>query len=82
MTDEQQPAAHRFAELPQKTQDFLAKLSADDIETIEKGLPILQKIMGAGQVAKWIGFFVLSMAAGVVLLGESIGKILAWFKGA
>jgi hypothetical protein len=38
--------------------------------------------MGAGQVLKWVGFFVLSLAAGIVLLGESIMKIIGWFKGA
>jgi hypothetical protein len=82
MTDEQQPVAIRLAELPEETRDFLTNLSREDIETIRIGLPVFRKVMGAGQVLKWVGFFVLSLAAGIVLLGESIGKILSWFKGA
>jgi hypothetical protein len=83
MTDEQQPTANRLAELPDETREFLSNLSREDIETIRVGLPVFRKVMGAGQVLKWVGFFVLSLAAGIVLLGESIGKIIGWFgKGA
>lgn len=81
MTDEQQPTANRLAELPVHTREFLSNLSPEQIKTIEVGLPVLQKIMGAGQVLKWVGFFVLSLAAGIVLLGESIYKIAGWFRG-
>jgi hypothetical protein len=77
-----EPTAERLAELPEETRQFLTNLSREDIETIRVGLPVFRKVMGAGQVLKWVGFFVLSLAAGIVLLGESIMKIIGWFKGA
>ena len=83
MTDEQQPTANRLAELPDETREFLSNLSTDDIAALRTGLPIWKRIMGFGQVAKWLAIAALSLLAGIVLLGESIVKILSWFsKGA
>lgn len=77
-----EPVAERLAELPEETREFLSNLSTDDIEALKTGLPIWKRIMGFGQVAKWLAIAALSLLAGIVLLGESIVKILSWFKGA
>lgn len=77
MTDEPQ---QRFAELPQETQDFLGRLSPEDIAALETGIPIFRKIIGFGQVAKWLAIAALSILAGIVLLGESVFKIIGWFS--
>jgi hypothetical protein len=83
MMDEQQPTANRLAELPDETREFLSNLSKDDIEALRTGLPIFKRVIGFGQVAKWLAIAALSLLAGIVLLGESIVKILSWFsKGA
>lgn len=74
--------AERLAELPKETREFLSSLSKEDIDVMRTGLPVFRKVMGAGQVLKWVGFSILSILAGVVLLGESIVKIIGWFKGA
>lgn len=76
MTDK---PAERFAELPQETQAFLTELSSDDIAALKTGLPIWKRIMATGQVLKWLAIAILSILAGIVLLGESIIKIFAWF---
>ena len=73
--------AERFAELPPETQQFLTDLSKDDIDALKTGLPIFKRVLGAGHVLKWVGFTLLSILAGVVLMGESIMKILSWIKG-
>lgn len=78
MTDK---PAERFAELPPETQQFLTDLSKDDIDALKTGLPIFKRVLGAGHVLKWVGFTLLSILAGVVLMGESIMKILSWMKG-
>lgn len=70
--------AERLAELPEETREFLSSLSKEDIETFRMGLPVFRKLMGTGQVLRWLGLFVISLAAGIVLLGESISKILSW----
>lgn len=77
MTDK---PAERFAELPEETQEFLASLSKDDIDALKTGLPIFKRVMGTGQVLKWLAFVLVSILAGIVLLGESIAKILSWFS--
>lgn len=76
MTDK---PAERFAELPPETQAFLIELSSDDIAALKTGLPIWKRIMATGQVLKWLAIAILSILAGIVLLGESIIKIFAWF---
>jgi hypothetical protein len=83
MMDEQQPTANRLAELPDETREFLSNLSTDDIAALKTGLPIFKRVLGFGQVLKWLAIAALSLLAGIVLLGESIAKILSWFsKGA
>jgi hypothetical protein len=77
-----EPTAERLAELPEETRRFLSNLSKDDIEAMKTGLPIFRQILGFGKVAKWLAIAALSLLAGIVLLGESIVKILSWFKGA
>lgn len=71
----------RLAELPEETREFLSALSRDDIDALKVGLPIFKRIIGFGQVAKWLAIAALSLLAGVVLLGESIVKILGWMRG-
>ncbi len=73
--------AKRLEELPESTRLFLTNLSRDDIRAMELGLPIFKRIIGFGQVAKWLAIAVLSILAGVVLLGESIAKLVSWFRG-
>jgi hypothetical protein len=78
--DEQQPTANRLAELPDETREFLSNLSTDDIAALKTGLPIWKRIMGFGQVAKYLAIAALSLLAGIVLLGESVFKIIGWFR--
>ena len=79
MTEEPQPPARRLVELPEETRSFLSELSREDIATIQAGLPILKMVIGFGKVAKWLAIALLSVMAGVLMLGESISKIIGWF---
>lgn len=76
MTD----AAEKLAELSPETRKFLSNLSRDDIRTLEQGLPVIRQVMSFGRVAKWLAIGALSLLAGIVLLGESVSKIIGWFK--
>lgn len=71
----------RLAELPEETREFLSTLSREDIEAMKIGLPIFKRILGAGFVLKWLAVALLSILAGVVLLGESLIKIVGWARG-
>lgn len=70
----------RFDELPPETKALLANLSREDVETIKNGLPIIRAIIGFGMVTKWLAIFAIGVVGGVVMLGESITKIVAWFN--
>lgn len=72
--------AKRFDDLPPDTKDFLSGLSKEDVKTIKSGLPIIRAIIGFGKVTKWLAIAALGILGGIVMLGESIIKILAWFK--
>jgi len=67
-----------LAELPEETRDFLSKLTRDDIDTISAGLPIIRAIVGFGKVTKWLAITSLGLLVGVVMLWESVQKILGW----
>lgn len=72
--------AKRFDDLPPDTKDFLSGLSKEDVNTIKSGLPIIRAIIGFGKVTKWLAIAALGVLGGIVMLGESIVKILAWLK--
>lgn len=72
--------AKRFDDLPPDTKDFLSGLSKEDVNTIKLGLPIIRAIIGFGKVTKWLAIAALGILGGIVMLGESIMKILGWLK--
>ena len=72
--------AKRFDDLPPDTKDFLSGLSKEDVKTIKSGLPLIRAIIGFGKVTKWLAIAALGILGGIVMLGESIMKILAWLK--
>lgn len=72
--------AKRFDDLPDDTKDFLTDLSPDDVRTIRAGLPIVRAIIGFGKVTKWLAIAALGILGGIIMLGESVMKILAWIK--
>lgn len=71
---------NKFDDLPEPTKHFLTGLSREDIATLESGLPIIRAIMGFGKVTKWLAITAIGVIGGIVMLGDSIGKILGWFN--
>lgn len=71
---------NKFDDLPEPTKHFLTALSRDDIATLESGLPIIRAIMGFGKVTKWLAIAALGILGGVIMIGDSVAKIGAWFK--
>ncbi|WP_395449973.1 hypothetical protein ACHMW7_09250 [Aminobacter sp. UC22_36] len=72
--------ADRLAELPVKTREFLAQLREEDIDTLNAGLKLVVATMTVGRAVKWLIVGILGLFAGVVLFGESVLKMLAWFR--
>ncbi|MEW9808609.1 hypothetical protein [Mesorhizobium marinum] len=72
--------AEQFAELPEPTRKFLSELTVEDATALEAGMPLVRALIGFAKVSKWIIITILGILGGVVLLGESVFKILAWFK--
>lgn len=72
--------AHRFNELPKETQDFLSQLREDDIETLKDGLRLVIAMRTVGTFMKWLIVGFLGMVVGVVMFGEAVLKIVAWFR--
>lgn len=80
MTEETDNDKTRFSHLPEETRKFLDSLSRDDLVTIRNGLPIIRAIIGFGRVTKWLAIAALGFLGGIVMLGESVMKIIAWFN--
>lgn len=78
--DENAIPVNRMAELPEETREFLAQLREDDIKTLKDGLRLVTATMIVGNFVKWVIVGILGIAVGIVMFGESVGKILAWFK--
>lgn len=70
----------RMAELPEETREFLAQLREDDIQTLKDGVRLVNAIKTVGSFFKWLIVGILGFVVGIVMLGESVGKIIAWFR--
>ncbi len=72
--------AKQFAELPETTRKFLTDLTVEDAKALEAGMPLVRALIGFAKVSKWIIITILGILGSVVLFGESVLKIAAWFK--
>ena len=70
----------RFDDLPQRTKDFLNQLRPEEIDTLSDGIRLVNAIRTVGTFMKWVIIGLLGILAGVVMFGESVMKIAAWFK--
>ncbi|MHA6646300.1 hypothetical protein [Mesorhizobium sp. A623] len=78
--DDAAQAVNRMAELPEETREFLAQLREDDIATLKDGVKLVNAIRTVGTFMKWTLVGIIGMVVGVVMLGESVGKIIAWLR--
>lgn len=65
MNDSSRPAA-KLADLDPETRMFLSRLSRDDLEALERAIPLMKRLFSFGIVAKWI---ILTLIA--VIIGAS-----------
>jgi hypothetical protein len=72
---------NRFDDLPPKTKAFLMGLRPDEVETLGDGIRLVNSIRTVGNFVKWLIVGILGLALGTVMFGESVAKILAWFRG-
>ena len=78
--DDSAAPVNRMMELPEETREFLAQLREDDIKTLKDGVRLVNAIQTVGRFIKWLLVGILGVAVGIVMFGESVGKILAWFR--
>lgn len=72
--------AKRFDDLPPKTKQFLSNLRPEEVDTLNDGIRLVEAIKTVGVFMKWVIIGALGVLAGVVMFGESVMKIAAWFK--
>ncbi len=78
--DDTASAVNIMAELPEETREFLAQLREDDIKTLKAGVKLVNAIQTVGTFFKWVIVGILGMAVGTVMFGESLAKIMGWFR--
>lgn len=72
---------NRFDDLSPRTKEFLMGLRPDEVETLGDGIRLVNSIRTVGNFVKWLIVGILGLALGTVMFGESVAKILAWFRG-
>lgn len=70
----------QFDDLPEKTKEFLSGLRPDEVDTLNDGIRLVAAVRTVGVFSKWVIVGLLGMLAGVVMFGESIAKIISWFR--
>jgi hypothetical protein len=60
--------------------DWLENLRSEDVQEINEAIRLKRRIEAGGWLFKWLSITAVSFFAGSVLLGESIGKILAYVQ--
>ena len=77
MTD----SAKRFDDLSPKTKEFLSELRDDEVDTLNNGIRLINSALTIGKFMKWVIISLLGILAGIIMFGESVAKIAAWFRG-
>jgi hypothetical protein len=72
--------AKRFDDLSDETKKFLSDLRTEDIKTLQDGARLVNSAMTVGRFMKWVIISLLGMLAGIVMFGETVLKIVAWFR--
>jgi hypothetical protein len=79
MKPDAQPA-QALAELRSETREFLAKLEPSDLELLHVSIMFMRRVTSAGIVVKWLAIVGVAIVVSVVTFGESVSKILSWFR--
>jgi hypothetical protein len=72
--------ARRFDDLSPKTKEFLSNLRDEEVATLNDGIRLVQAIRTVGTFMKWLIVGAIGIIVGVVMLGESVGKIVGWLR--
>lgn len=67
-------------ELPIATREFLARLSPEDLDTLEEGVKLFSAARRLGRVMKWAIVLAAGTIIGAVMLWENVLKIIGWIK--
>lgn len=70
----------RFDDLPDEIKDFLINLRPDEVKTLAEGIRLVNAVHTVGAFVKWLIVGIVGIFFGVVMLGESIAKVVAWFR--
>jgi hypothetical protein len=56
-------------------------LRPEEVETFGDGIRLVNSIRTVGNFVKWLIVGILGLALSTVMFGESVAKILVWFRG-
>lgn len=73
--------AKRFDDLSPKVKEFFSEMRDEEVETLKDGMRLANAVLIVGAFVKWCIVGALGIAVGIVMFGESVAKILAWFRG-
>lgn len=77
---EQARPVNAMNELPHNTREFLARLTAEDVATLEDGVKLVTALRRVGKVTKWLVLTIVGIFLGFVLIWEGVLKVLGWVK--
>jgi hypothetical protein len=75
MNDDAQPAV-RLADLSPETRLFLSSLSRDDLQALERAIPLIKRLFSFGIVAKWLILSVIAVIIGASTLWDGVSNLL------
>ena len=78
MADKQCP--DKMADLPPEVREFLAGLRPNEVTTLKHGIRLVTALMTVGRATRWLIITVLGIATGMVMFGETIGRMWGWFQ--
>lgn len=69
-----------MTELPPKTREFLARLSEEDLDTLEDGVKLVNAIRRVGRVMRWVIVGIAGIFLGAVLFWEAVLKVIGYVR--
>lgn len=69
-----------MTEIPPKTREFLARLSEEDLDTLEDGVKLVNAMRRVGRVMRWVIVGIAGIFLGGVMLWEALLRVIGYVR--
>ncbi len=80
MDEHERQPADRYADLPEKTREFIEQLREKDVDLLNKAIEFMRSAETMGRFARFIAVLIVGSFLGMIAFGEGLKTFAGWFS--